>query len=276
MGRTFCSYGCRQEAKYKFLNGKLCCSPNWHSCPIHKKRNGQRKKKEWSDPIRVKKQKESVQNSWKDHNVILNHKKGLFNYYKNETLEQRKERKKRMRKTFSSKEYKETMSKAALLFWKNPIYQQHRREGMNKIIKTIEYRKAIGEGIRRFHRNNPDFYIGKQNPNYGNTYSIETRKILHDKALLRYKDPIFLEKLGKTRRTKPNKLERLLIRHLNKWFPNEWKYVGNFEFWLGGKNPDFLNINGQKKLIEFFGEYWHKKEEEPSRIKHFKKYGFQL
>ena len=43
------------------------------------------------------------------------------------------------------------------------------------------------------------------------------------------------------------------------------------------------NINGQKKLIEFFGSFWHskkwtdrtKRQEEERRIKHFAKYGYK-
>lgn len=54
----------------------------------------------------------------------------------------------------------------------------------------------------------------------------------------------------------------------------EWKYVGNFEFWIGGKNPDFMNTNGNKKLIELYGNYWHKGENPQEIIDHFKQYGF--
>lgn len=35
-----------------------------------------------------------------------------------------------------------------------------------------------------------------------------------------------------------------------------------------------MNVNGKKKIIEVFGEYWHKSEEEQQRINHFKQFGF--
>lgn len=62
----------------------------------------------------------------------------------------------------------------------------------------------------------------------------------------------------------------------------EYKYVGDFDIVIGGKCPDFININGQKKLIELFGDYWHsmkktgisKEKHETERREHFKKYGF--
>jgi hypothetical protein len=34
---NICDYGCGQEAKYKFKNGKWCCSEKWQNCPAKKK-----------------------------------------------------------------------------------------------------------------------------------------------------------------------------------------------------------------------------------------------
>jgi len=81
----------------------------------------------------------------------------------------------------------------------------------------------------------------------------------------------------------PNKPERKLRRILNKLFSKEYKFVGDGKIWIGGKNPDFINVNGQKKLIELFGDYWHskkitglkKKVHRKQRQYHFKKYGFK-
>lgn len=55
----------------------------------------------------------------------------------------------------------------------------------------------------------------------------------------------------------PNKPELCLLKLLNDAFPKEWKYVGDGQFILGGKNPDFVNKNGKKQIIELFGNYWH-------------------
>lgn len=63
-------------------------------------------------------------------------------------------------------------------------------------------------------------------------------------------------------RIRPNGYERELLRVLNTFYPNEWEYVGNGQLIIGGKCPDFVNINGKKQIIEVFGEYWHKEEEE--------------
>ena len=81
----------------------------------------------------------------------------------------------------------------------------------------------------------------------------------------------------------PNHPEKCVRKILNKLFPDEYKFVGNGDVWIDGKNPDFINVNGQKKIIEVFGDYWHsrkitgisKKEHRKQRQKHFAKYGYQ-
>lgn len=44
-----CEYGCGQEAKYQFKNGKWCCSKYYGSCPSQRKRNSLQKKKSHKD-----------------------------------------------------------------------------------------------------------------------------------------------------------------------------------------------------------------------------------
>lgn len=56
----------------------------------------------------------------------------------------------------------------------------------------------------------------------------------------------------------PNKWEKIAIELLNKACPGEYKFVGDGSLIINGFNPDFTNINGKKKVIEVFGEYWHK------------------
>jgi len=73
---------------------------------------------------------------------------------------------------------------------------------------------------------------------------------------------------------KPNREEVNLLELLNNLFPNEYKYVGNGEVIIGGINPDFININGQKKVIELYGDHWHQGENPQDRIDKFAVYGF--
>lgn len=51
--------------------------------------------------------------------------------------------------------------------------------------------------------------------------------------------------------------------------------LGDGSVILEGKIPDFININGQKKIIELFGNYWHKEGDEQTRKEYFNKYGYE-
>ncbi len=73
---------------------------------------------------------------------------------------------------------------------------------------------------------------------------------------------------------KPNKKERFLIQLLQSTnLP--YDFVGDGKFIIDGKCPDFVNVNGQKKIIEIFGDYWHEPKEENERIALFAKFGFK-
>lgn len=57
---------------------------------------------------------------------------------------------------------------------------------------------------------------------------------------------------------RPNKWELRIHQILVELFgPDEWKYVGDGSILIDGLNPDFINVNGKKLIIEFFGEPWH-------------------
>ena len=103
-------------------------------------------------------------------------------------------------------------------------------------------------------------------------------KVSSLKTKERWKNPLFKENtvraILKSCSTSPNKTEIFLINFLDKILPQKYRFVGDGEFILGGKCPDFLNIDGKKKLIELFGNYWHKGEDPQNRINYFKKLGF--
>jgi hypothetical protein len=80
---------------------------------------------------------------------------------------------------------------------------------------------------------------------------------------------------------KPSIPEALFIERLDREFPGVWKYVGNGQVWIAGKNPDFLNVNGQKLLIETFTPYYKERDYGSveayieQRGAHFAEYGFR-
>lgn len=89
----------------------------------------------------------------------------------------------------------------------------------------------------------------------------------------RWHNPDYVAKQMKSRRVKPNK-EELRLSAIIGELSLPYRYVGDGQFILGGKCPDFLNVNGQKKLIEYWGTYWHRNDDPQERIDFFQQYGF--
>lgn len=101
----------------------------------------------------------------------------------------------------------------------------------------------------------------------------DTLKSAIHKAL--WQEPSFVRKQMKARGVSPNKAEMLLGDILEKALPGEYRYVGDGAFILAGKCPDFMNVNGQKKLIELYGDYWHRGDNPQDRIDLFREYGYR-
>ena len=73
---------------------------------------------------------------------------------------------------------------------------------------------------------------------------------------------------------RPTSLERQMIQLIEK-HNLPYKYTGDGSFLIGWKNPDFININGEKKLIEVGNVYHHPNGYEKKRRAHFAKYGWE-
>jgi len=121
--------------------------------------------------------------------------------------------------------------------WANPEFRQRMVEKRRQQAKDPSWIRAQAEGHKRTYRENPDL----------------VRKMLTCQ--------------------KPNRSEREL-QSLCEQHNLPFKYVGNGEFILGGKCPDFVNVNGKKQLIELFGECWHDIFDIARRKEHFRQYGF--
>lgn len=90
-----------------------------------------------------------------------------------------------------------------------------------------------------------------------------------------WKAPGYAKKMFKAMWTRPTKPEIKMLALLESLFPGEYKYVGDGDVWIAGKNPDFINVNGQKKIIEVFGDYWHRNDKPSDRMKIFEPYGYK-
>jgi len=89
-----------------------------------------------------------------------------------------------------------------------------------------------------------------------------------------WQDPEYIKKVFA--KYQPNKAELKLQEILNRHFPGRWKYVGDGQVNLGGRFPDFINVNGKKEVIELFGERWHPIFHIAQKKEHYKQYGFRV
>jgi len=121
------------------------------------------------------------------------------------------------------------------------------------------------------------------NPMFGKRLSDEACAIKSQKMKQKWTEEEFIQKQMTARDRRPNNAEWYLNKLLQEWLPEQFKYVGDFSFLIGGKNPDFTNVNGKKQVIELFGDYWHgaevtgksREDEILDRVKHFAKFGLR-
>jgi len=75
-----------------------------------------------------------------------------------------------------------------------------------------------------------------------------------------WRDPEFVIAQMNARHLSPNKLELYVQDILTRRLP-DYKYNGDGRLGvvLAGCVPDYVNVNGKKKVLEIFGTYWHGK-----------------
>ena len=108
----------------------------------------------------------------------------------------------------------------------------------------------------------------------GRIVSEEQKEELRERTKKLWKNPDYVEKQKKAREITPNKPEKKLGQLLEDLFPREYKFVGDWTVAIDGKSPDFININGQKKIVELFGDYWHRGQNPQDRVDAFKPFGY--
>jgi len=122
---VICDYGCGQEAKFPFKNGKWCCSKSYQSCPSSRNRVSIQKKKEWEDP---------------NSKVNLISKETRSNVMKDAWADPDSK--------YNSSSCRENMSKASKKTRKDP----------NSKFNSIEYRNKIKLSIKQIKEKHTIFY----------------------------------------------------------------------------------------------------------------------
>jgi len=101
-----------------------------------------------------------------------------------------------------------------------------------------------------------------------------------------HKDPEFQRRRLAGLHAHPNRPEIIVTKLLDRLYPSEYKFTGNGSLIIDGLNPDFANVNGQKKLIEVFGRVFHDptttfkkipfRATEKGRRRAFRKFGYRI
>jgi len=149
-------------------------------------------------------------------------------------------------------------------------------EIQKEVRKDPEKRIEISETAKEVWRNRTD----EEKRKFSTKMSEVTKEVWKNKTDGEKAE--HLSKIFKACERKPNDTELLVDDLVQTTKPKEFRYVGDFQVWIGGKNPDWININGKKQLIEFLGTYWHgekvkrrtKQQEEEYLKSHYSKYGF--
>ena len=123
---------------------------------------------------------------------------------------------------------------------------------------------------------------GEKNGFYGKTHTPESKaknSISNSIALKElWKNPEYHERtvmsILKGIHKRPTSYEQKIIDLIEE-YNLPFRYVGDGQAIIEYKNPDFINTNGQKILIETYSIFWHKSGYEKERTKIFADYGYK-
>ena len=262
-----CDYGCEREAKFQFGNGKWCCSDSVNKCIGKRKRDSLKKtgkkkgpcSEETKKKLREKREGKTYEEIYGDKAEEQKSKRKYSMKGKNigpQTVEHIRKR---------SESHRGTKHGPMNVKTKNKIRETWTIERREK--KKQELEKGEAKRINKYRKGLTE--LGRQ--------SLKRRQTEN------WKNPEYQRKQQEAIHNKgPNGSESVILSILDKRYSNEWKFTGDKSFWIDGKNPDFINVNGQKKLMEFFG--WRHTEKstgvsnevhEEKRIAHFRKWGWK-
>lgn len=127
---------------------------------------------------------------------------------------------------------------------------------------SLERRKVLAERLKKIGLKRK----GKPNPNHSKIM----KELWQNKE---YRERT-IKKMLKGLMKRPTSLEKQMISIIKK-HNLPYKYVGDGSFLIGYKNPDFINTNGEKILIEVANTFHHKQDYPKKRSEYFDKYGWK-
>jgi hypothetical protein len=123
--------------------------------------------------------------------------------------------------------------------------------------------------------------LGKRHYLFGKHISENTKEKMRKKMRQHWLNPKFKRKMDYFFVNRITSYEKKIIKIIDK-YKLPFKYVGKGEVVICGKCPDFINVNGQKQVIEVFADYWKIRDYGSvrnyikQRKKDFNKFGFDV
>lgn len=166
-----------------------------------------------------------------------------------------------IRNSLNTPECKKLRSEVMKAVWRDPIKRQKMVEARRGVLArtngrlTEGHRQKIAETVRQ----------RSKDPAYRARLS-EGKKKLWQRPEYRKN---CVTAVMKAVTIKPNKPEQQLASLLGLL----WKYTGDGTLIIDGKCPDFWN--GDHRLVELFGDYWHRGKNPQGRIDFFARHGYK-
>lgn len=196
-----------------------------------------------------------------------------------------------------SEKHRTSIGTASKKVWasKSEEEREQWRENISKantgrIISDVWRQRNSEAKLGKHYSRKTEFKKGCVSLMKGKNHTKETKRVISEKSKKMWENPEIRKRISESikqlwtnpehaqkilSRGSPNKEELKLFKILESLYPNEWKFVGDGQVIIGGKCPDFININGQKKIIEYYGWFWHQNDDPQDRIDLFTPYGYQ-
>ena len=182
-----------------------------------------------------------------------------------------------------------------LKYWNVPIRYQY--SAWNKGLSTLTDERVYGNSLKTSrmlgHKHTDEAKLkmslsqkGKNIWSKGSKKSEETRRRNSEATKRMWQNPEYQSKVRqemiRANHIRPTRPEQRIIDIIQK-YNLPFKYTGDGSLIIHGVNPDFVNCNGAKVVMEVFGDYWHNdkrnqitwKRTELGRIMLFNSFGFQ-
>lgn len=160
-----------------------------------------------------------------------------------------------------SEEHKAKIGSASKAIWEDPAFKAKVSQRLKEMWQRPEFLARMSEVHKELWQA-PEFRAMMSKANSASAKKLwqSPKYRQHQmKAQIRsWQDPESVARRLASLKKRPTKPEQRLIDIFSRSLP-QFKYNGDFSLgvMLGGLSPDFVNVDGKKQVIEFFGDYWH-------------------